>query len=99
MALLKNYFCLSAKELNGYLDRIRAFLEDHAKMEYRSAGGDTQLLGNGLYLTAYGWGPIEEKYPFPELWQEVWETIIRDPKVLFNLYGLIHFTFLLMYLR
>ena len=86
MALLKNYFCLSAKELNGYLDRIRAFLDDHAKMEYRSAGGDTQLLGNGLYLTAYGWGPIEEKYPFPELWQEVWETIIRDPKVLFNLY-------------
>ncbi len=81
------YFSLTAGEMNGYFDRIRAFLEEHAGLEYKSANGDTQLLGNGgLYMTAYGSGPIEDKYPFPELWQEVWETIVKEPKVFFNLY-------------
>ena len=86
MGLLKKYFSLSVREMNGVLDRIRAFLDAHADMEYKSASGDTQRLGNGLYVTSYGYGPIEEKYPFPELWQEVWEDIIKEPKVLFCLY-------------
>jgi len=86
MALLKSYFSVSAKEMDGYFDRMRAFLDSHAELEYKSANGDTQLLGNGLYVTGYGWGPIEEKYPFPELRQEVWETIIKEPRVLFCLY-------------
>ena len=84
---LKEYFSLSAKEMDGYFDRIRAFIIEHGKLEYTSANGEKQLLENGLYLLNYDYrASMEDRYPFPELWKEVYETIIREPKVLFNLY-------------
>ena len=84
---LQEYFNLSAEELDGYFDRIRSFIEDHGRLEYTSANGDRQLLENGLYMINYEYsGAIETRFPFPELWVEVYETIIRDPKVFFNLY-------------
>ena len=68
--LLKDYFSLSAKEMDQYFDRIRAFIVAHGKLEYTSVNGDKQLLENGLYLINYGYsGAIETRYPFPELWQ------------------------------
>ncbi len=85
--LLKDYFSLSAKEMDQYFDKIKAFIEAHGKLEYTSVNGDKQLLENGLYLINYDYsGAIETRYPFPELWIEVYETIIKNPKVLYNLY-------------
>ena len=86
-AVLKDYFTLSAKELDGYFDRIRAFVIEHGGLEYTAVNGEKHLLENGLFLLDYNYrAPIEERYPFPELWQEVYDKIIRDPKVFFNLY-------------
>ena len=74
--LLQNYFCLSAAELDGYFDRIRAFVLDHGKLEYTTAAGEKQLLEDGLYATKYEYSDATEtRYPFPELWEEVYETI------------------------
>ena len=85
--VLRNYFSLSAGELDRYFDAIRAFIVAHGKLEYTSVNGEKQLLENGLYMTSYDYsGGIETRYPFPELWVEVYETIIKEPKVLFNLY-------------
>ena len=85
--LLKDYFSLSAKEMDQYFDKIKAFIVAHGKLEYTSVNGDKQLLENGLYLINYNsLDAIETRYPFSELWIEVYETIIKDPKVLFNLY-------------
>ena len=85
--LLRDYFSLTEKELDSYFDRIRAFVLEHGKMEYTSANGDRQLLENGLYLINYdARGELWTRYPFPELWDEVYETIIKEPEVLFNLY-------------
>ena len=85
--LLKDYFSLSAKEMDQYFDKIKAFIEAHGKLEYTSVNGDRQLLENGLYLINYDYnGALETRYPFPELWIEVYETIVKTPKVLFNLY-------------
>ena len=85
--LLSDFFSLRAKEMDQYFDRIRAFVVEHGKLEYTSVNGDRQLLENGLYLINYDYsGAIETRYPFPELWIEVYETIIKDPKVFFNLY-------------
>ena len=87
-ALLKAYFSLTETELDGYFDRLRAFITEHGQMEYTLVNGEKQLLENGLFVIAYpGAGhPLEESYPFPELWREVYQTVIREPKVLFNLY-------------
>ncbi len=85
--ILKKYFSLSAKEMDQYFDRIKAFIVEHGKLEYTSVNGEKQLLENGLYLINYDYsGAIETRYPFPELWIEVYEKIIKDPKVLFNLH-------------
>ena len=72
--------------MDQYFDKIKAFILEHGKLEYTSANGEKQLLENGLFVTSYNYGtPIEEHYPFPELWEEVYDTIIRDPVVFFNL--------------
>ena len=85
-SILKGFFTLSAKEMDQYFDKIKAFILEHGKLEYTSANGEKQLLENGLFVTSYNYGtPIEEHYPFPELWEEVYDTIIRDPVVFFNL--------------
>ena len=85
-AILKGFFTLSAKEMDQYFDKIRAFILAHGKLEYTSANGEKQLLENGLFVTSYNYAtPIEQHYPFPELWEEVYDTIIRDPVVFFNL--------------
>ncbi len=82
-----DYFCLTEKEQDSYFDRIRAFVVEHGKMEYTGANGDRQLLENGLYILNYDYNvEFWTRYPFPELWDEVYDTIIRTPKVLFNLY-------------
>ncbi len=85
--LLKDFFNLSGKELDRYFDRIRAFILEHGKLEYTGANGEKQLLGDGLFLLNYDYkGELWTRYPFPELWEEVYITIIKDPKVFFNLY-------------
>ena len=85
--LLKEYFCLSETELDQYFDKIRDFITAHGKLEYAGCNGEKMLLENGLYMINYNFA--EEywtRFPFPELWDEVYDTIIKDPKVLFNLY-------------
>ena len=85
--LLKEYFSLSENELNNYFNKIRAFVIEHGKLEYKSVNGDKQLLENGLYITNYDYsGETWTRYPFPELWDEVYDTIIRDPNIFFCLY-------------
>ena len=84
--LLKEYFSLTEKELDAYFNKIRDFVDEHGKMEYTSANGDRQLLENGLYLLNYQYSEeLWTRYPFPELWDELYDSVIREPKVLFNL--------------
>ena len=85
--ILRDYFSLSGRELDQYFDRLKAFLDAHGKMEYKSTTGEPRLLENGLFLTNYNYSdPVEKRYPFPELWLEVYETILKSPEVVFNLY-------------
>ena len=89
---LKKFFRLSARALDGYFDEIKKVILANGKREYTSANGDTQLLENGLFLINYDYkGAIETRYPFPELWQEIYEKIIREPEVFWNLYFAIRY--------
>lgn len=81
LSVLKDYFSLSTKELDKLFLELTAFVDEHAKDEYVGYDGDTKLLGNGLYLTGRDYSlPLHERYPFPELWKEFYDTVIKTPK-------------------
>ena len=85
--ILKEHFSLTAAQMDRYLDRIREFVAAHGNLEYTSCSGEKQLLKHGLFLTNYEYtAPIEDRYPFPDLWKEVYETILKEPEVVWGLY-------------
>lgn len=87
LSILKDYFSLSTKELDQLFLQLTAFIDEHAKDEYVGADGDTKLLGNGLYLNARDYSlPLHERYPFPELWKEFYDTVIKTPKNFWHMY-------------
>lgn len=83
-ALVQDYFSLSYGEIGKYYDSIADFLDEHAALSYRRNSGDTVLLGNGLFPLDISMEKLV--YPFPELWREVYESIIGSEKVFWNLY-------------
>ncbi|MBR1851803.1 MAG: DUF4132 domain-containing protein [Lachnospiraceae bacterium] len=85
---VKAYFSIPSARLDKLFLQIREFVIRHGNMEYTGVDGDTKLLVNGLFLQTYdGRLPLEQRYPFPELWQEVYDTIIQTPQVFWNLYA------------
>lgn len=85
--VLADYFSLSKKELDRLFDQLTALIDAHAKDEYMNAGGETVLLGNGLQVVNRDWNlPSDQRYPFPELWREFYETCIKTPKNFWNMY-------------
>ncbi|MBQ1922333.1 MAG: hypothetical protein II189_00770, partial [Lachnospiraceae bacterium] len=67
--VLKEYFSLTAAQMDKYLDRIKEFVAEHGELEYTSFAGEKQLLKNGLFLINYEYSArIEDRYPFPDLW-------------------------------
>ncbi len=85
--IVSDYFSVEEKELDYMFEKITAVLKNHAKDEYKDGNGEIRLLGNGLYLTTYDHAlPIEEKYPFLDLWKKMYADIIQTPKNFWNLY-------------
>ncbi|MBQ1923494.1 MAG: DUF4132 domain-containing protein, partial [Lachnospiraceae bacterium] len=85
--ILKDHFSLTAARMDRYLDRIKEFVAEHGELEYTSCAGEKQLLKNGLFLINYEYSArIEDRYPFPDLWKEVYETILKEPEVVWGLY-------------
>lgn len=82
-----DFFSLSKKELDTLFIQLTAFIDAHAKDEYVNAEGETRLLGNGLEMIARKYKlPVNEQYPFPELWKEFYDTYIKTPKNFWNMY-------------
>lgn len=85
--ILADYFSLSKQELDRLFHQLTAFIDEHAKDEYRSADGETRLLGNEMTMIIRDYRlPVDERYPFPELWQEFYKNYIQTPKNFWNMY-------------
>lgn len=85
--ILADYFSLSKQELDQLFIQLAGFIDAHAKDEYVNAEGETRLLGNGLDVIVWNHQlPIDKQYPFPELWQEFYQTYIKTPKTFWNMY-------------
>lgn len=73
------------------LRRLDAFVDRHKDLEYKPLWGEEKTLGAGLAR----WKnptPEEQKkspmdaYPFKELWMEFYDTEIRDPQLMLEVY-------------
>ncbi len=85
--VLKKYFSFSKRELDKLFTHLNSFLDAHAKDEYVNSEGETKLLGNGLDMIVWNHRlPLDQIYPFPELWQEFYRTYIKTPKTFWNMY-------------
>ena len=85
--ILAEYFSLSKRDLDRLYLQLTAFIDAHAKDEYVSADGETRLLGNGLEMIVRDYTlSVDKQYPFPELWQEFYQTYIQTPKNFWNMY-------------
>ncbi len=82
-AFLKDYFSVPAGQLEEIFEKLRKFLDDNGEREYKNARGETVLLENGFYAASYDQSlPVEERYPFKELWMEFYEREIGSPDLL-----------------
>lgn len=85
--VLEDYFSLSKQALDRLYSQLTAFIDAHTKDEYVSADGETRLLGNGMEMTVRDYTlSVDKQYPFPELWQEFYQTYIQTPKNFWNMY-------------
>ena len=83
MAFLKQYFSVSPKQIATVIEKLKALLEANAQKEYKTAFGETRLLGNCFYTVTYDRNlPLAEQYPFKELWVEFYEEEIKSPDFL-----------------
>lgn len=85
---VQSFFALPKKELDRIFNGLNAFLAEHGMLEYRDLTGNECLLCNGLRRIQRedGRRPVHECYPFPELWRAFYDTWIKTPQVLWNLY-------------
>lgn len=77
--VVRDYFSISPKELDRIVKKLAALIEEHSGAEYKNSLGNEVLLGNSLVPVSYGNAPLEDCYPFKELWIDFYEKEIRDP--------------------
>lgn len=80
-----NYFNMTKKEMDKKFREIFKFIVSHFRDEYQTFSS-TKILGNGLYMIAYGGDLLlHDKYPFKELWGELYDRFIQTPQTFYNL--------------
>lgn len=84
--LFRNYFRVSRKALDDAFAKLEEFYQEHGMLEYKTAYGEMALLTNGLSPLTYDTSlPMQDRYPFKELWIEFYETYIKDPTLLMHM--------------
>jgi len=84
--VFQNYFAVSKSELDTAFDNLEEFYKKHSMLEYKNAAGVETLLSNNLSaINTDSNLPIEDRYPFKELWVEFYETYIKNPTLLFHM--------------
>lgn len=93
VSVCRDFFHVSAKQITKLFEQLYAFIDAHAELEYTDVSGEERLLGN---VTRYGWWlytisndnslKLYEKYPFPELWKEFYDTYVKTPETLMCMY-------------
>lgn len=93
VSVCRDFFHVSAKQITKLFEQLYAFIDAHAELEYTDVSGEERLLGN---VTIYGWRlytisndnslKLYEKYPFPELWKEFYDTYVKTPETLLCMY-------------
>mgnify|MGYP000660485868 CR=1 FL=1 len=79
------YFNVPKKIIDEILNKLVKYIDDNSHLEYKKAYGSECLLGNSLSMTNYDDTlPLEDRYPFKELWKEFFEKEISDIKILNN---------------
>lgn len=79
------------ESIEKYIEIIKALdelVEQNKYLEYTTAYGETQLLGNNFHKTDYceaNTKNIMDKYPFKELWVEFYNQHIKDSVITFKL--------------
>lgn len=82
-AFLKQYFSVSIKKIDQILEKLKEVFEANSQREYKAAYGDMVLLGNRFGSVTYSRSvPLEDQYPFKELWVDFYEKEIGDPDLL-----------------
>lgn len=86
MKLLKDYFCVSKKELDDIFIKLNDYINEHGNLEYRGVDGETRLLCNGIYLLSYDRNlKYCDSYPFKEIWKEFYDKYINSEKLIVNM--------------
>lgn len=93
VSVCKDFFYVSAKQVTKLFEQLYAFIDEHAELEYTNASGEECLLGN---VSNYGWRlnnilwdnslKTHERFPFPELWREFYDTYVKTPNALISMY-------------
>lgn len=93
VSVCRDFFYVSAKQVTKLFEQLYAFIDEHAELEYTDASGEEWLLGNVSY---YGWRlnnilwdhslKTHERFPFPELWKEFYDTYVKTPNALICMY-------------
>ena len=81
--VFRRYLDISSGRLDDAFEKLERFYKEHEMLEYKTAYGAETLLSNGLSPITYDTGlPIQDRYPFKELWIEFYETYIKEPALL-----------------
>jgi len=80
--VFQEYFDIQEDQLEKIFTRLDQFFDEHSMLEYKRANGEEVLLGNEFAYICYENVPIQDKYPFKELWIEFYETYIKEPRIL-----------------
>lgn len=85
-AQAKELFVCGEKECVRVLTRLSALIEENRGLAYQTAWGEDEVLGNSLERCLWADGdqalsPLD-KYPFRELWEEFYNTQIRTPELM-----------------
>lgn len=93
VSVCRKFFNVSAKQVTKLFEQLYAFIDEHAELEYTDASGEECLLGN---VSSYGWRlnnivwdnslKTHERFPFPELWREFYDTYVKNPNALISMY-------------
>lgn len=80
---LHSYMDISSRKLSDIIEKLKELLEREKYLEYRAANGETRLLGNCFHQITWGDSlPMDQRYPFRELWVDFYKKEIRDPDTL-----------------
>ncbi len=83
-------FAHGEKECIQLLKKLNAFIEKNQTLEYTTAWGEEKVLGTGLercrWINSDPNATPLDAYPFRELWEKFYETEIKTPDMLMELY-------------